>query len=70
MTQGTTGQSHLSAWQNHATDPLGYYVKAHESVRQHSFTKGKSCLTNLATIYSGATQWVDKGRATDVTHPD
>ena len=35
---------------------------------QHGFTKRKSCLTNLITVYDEMTGWVDEGRAVYVAY--
>ncbi|GAB0209494.1 mitochondrial enolase superfamily member 1 [Grus japonensis] len=39
-------------------------------VNQHTFTKGKSCLTKLIAFYDGMTGWMDEGTAVDVVYLD
>ncbi|KAK4826361.1 LOW QUALITY PROTEIN: hypothetical protein QYF61_007955, partial [Mycteria americana] len=40
----------------------------HMEDREHGFTKGKSCLTNLMAFYEGVTTSVNKGKAMDVIY--
>ncbi|NXU52090.1 LIN1 transcriptase, partial [Turnix velox] len=46
---------------------ISRHIKDKQVIRgsQHSFTKGKSCLTNLITFYEHITKWVDDGKGVD-----
>ena len=53
-------------------DTLSKQLQVKKVIRssQHGFTKGKSCLTNLAAFYDVVTGWVDVRRAVDVMYLD
>lgn len=38
--------------------------------RQHNFSKGRPCLTNLVAFYNAVTELVENGRAADVVYLD
>jgi len=42
--------------------------RRHMEDSHHSFTKGKSCLTNLVAFCDEVTTTVDKGRAVDIIY--
>jgi len=48
------------------------HVKDNPGIRpsQHGFMKGRSCLTNLISIYDQVTHPVDVGKAVDVIYLD
>ncbi|KAK4818051.1 LOW QUALITY PROTEIN: hypothetical protein QYF61_004578 [Mycteria americana] len=51
---------------------LNRHVQANQGIRpsQHAFMKGRSCLTNLISLYDQVTCLVDEGKAVDVTYLD
>ena len=63
-------QSLLCAWEDHATDPPGSYVKVH--VRQGGELRQPAWLHqgNLEAVYDEVMALVDEGMATDVTYLD
>ena len=38
--------------------------------RQHGFTKGSFCLTNLLEFDEAVSDWVDEGKAVDIVYRD
>ena len=48
------------------------HVQDNRGIRpsQHGFTKGRSCLTNLISVYDLVTHLVDEGKAVDVVYLD
>ncbi|RMB88030.1 hypothetical protein DUI87_35617 [Hirundo rustica rustica] len=54
----------LSAITQHLQDGQGIRPS------QHGFTKGRSCLTNLVSLYDQVTRLVDAGKAVDVVYLD
>lgn len=57
------GTLNVCAWEDGA-DPLGKYMRDEEVIRdsQHSFTKGRLCLTHLVAFCDRARPVVKKGR--------
>ncbi len=53
-------------------DTLSKQLQVKKVIRssQHGFTKGKSCLTNLAAFHDVVTGWVDVRIAVDVMYLD
>jgi len=51
---------------------LTRHVKDNQGIRprQHKFMKGRSCLTNLISLYDQVTHLVDEGKAVDVVYLD
>ncbi|MFV1433843.1 reverse transcriptase domain-containing protein, partial [Klebsiella pneumoniae] len=47
-------------------------LKVNQGIRpsQHGLTNGRSCLTNLISVYDKVTHLVDEGKAVDVDYQD
>jgi len=48
------------------------HVKDNQGIRpsQHGFTKGRSCLTNLSSLYDQVTRLVDESKSEEVIYLD
>ena len=63
------GELHVCAWEDHGKA----HVRQGKVViwdSQHSFTKGRLCLTNMVLFCDGVMELVDKWRATDIVRLD
>jgi len=40
------------------------------SVHQHGFMKGRSCITNLLSVFEISTKWIDDGYGIDIIDLD
>ena len=51
---------------------ITWHVHGIQGIRpcQHAFMKGRSCLTNLISVYDRVIRLVDKGKAVDVVYLD
>lgn len=64
-----TIQPYLSHWEGYGLANAGYYFQAHEGQEkiirnsQHSFLKGRSCLTSLINLYDEMTDLAEVKRA-------